>query len=216
MTEPITRYLKAGYHERIRMAIESAEKQTSAEIVPMIVVGSTGTYHVFPLLFLASLILVEEAHRLLPMDAFYPLQPWMIVVGFFIIGTLLAKWLSRKPSVQRLLTDEAEQFRSVEQRALTEFYGLQMNKTLAKTGILLFLSLREHKAVVLADESIASKIPKDAWNEVIKVLVTSAKSENLTEGIVAAIQKCGDLVKKEFPPAPGDKNEIPDKLIIKS
>lgn len=211
----ITHYLGSDYEAKIKTAIEQAEAQTSAEIVPMIVSTSTLARHVFPILFLGLGLISSEAYHLMPIDAFYPLTPSMVFFILVFMSALIAFVLSRFNCVKRALTSDIEEALNVERRALSEFYQAQMTSTLSKTGILLFLSLQERKAVVLADKSISDKFDKSVWEGVIQELLRGAKNESLTHGIVSAIHACAELVKKDFPRHANDKNELADKLIIK-
>ncbi len=201
--------------ERIKKAIEAAENKTSAEIIPMVVLSSTGSAHVFPILALFFLLISNELFHLMSLDIFYPLTSHMVFLLFSSLSLGLAFGLSRSHTIKRLLTSDKEEFICVERRALTEFYSAQIHSTLSKTGILLFISLQERKAVVLADKSISDKFDKSIWADVITDLINGIHAQDLTQGIVNAIQKSAEVVTKEFPRTPNDSNELPDKIIIK-
>ena len=213
---PIKRLIKSDSRKRIQKAIELAESRTSAEIVPMVVLSSTPTAHVFPLLALFFLMISNELFHIIPIDALYPLNAQMAFIFLSCLAVLCAFGLSRFNWIKRLLTSNKEEFRNVERRALVEFYTAQVNTTLSKNGILLFLSIQERKAVVLADKTISDKLDKSVWIEVISTLISGTRSQDLTGGIVNAIQKCADIVYKELPKTAHTKNELPDKLIIKA
>jgi putative membrane protein len=83
------------------------------------------------------------------------------------------------------------------------------------TGILLFLSLEERKAIVLADEGIAAQLSPSIWDDVIQLILQGAKQNQLTKGFVEAILKCGELLKSYFPLEGENKNELSDRLIIR-
>lgn len=200
--------------ERIRQAVLEAEKKTAAEIVPMIVHSSTGAEHVWPML--TALLLTPATILFLKIDLFqfHPLRPWMIMAALLLACVVLG-WLgSRLEKIQMWLTHVAQERRDVERRALFEFYGLKMDKTVGQTGILLFVSLKERRAVVLGDRIVAEKLPASTWNTVIEKLVTVARKDSL-EGLIEAIHECGRIAGEHFPRSPNDKNELSDLLIVK-
>lgn len=200
---------------QIKKAIRAAELKTSAEIVPMIVWDSSPMFHVWPLLFLVFALISAIGFPLLPLDIFFPLQPWHLVVLNLISVLGLSHFVSRFSAVQNFLTPDWFEKEQVYQRALLEFYQAQMDQTLAKTGVLLFVSIRERRAVVLADKAISSKVPENTWDEIILSLTRVAKQTSLTDGIVNAVAMTGEKLSVTFPRSPNDTNELPDKLIIK-
>jgi putative membrane protein len=200
---------------KIKKAIGEAESRTSAEIVPMVVWESSPTFHVRPILFLCLALLSSVLFPLLHMDLFFPLLPWHLAALCFLIVLGLAHWGAKQPFVQNFLTPDQFEEAHVSQRALLEFHHAQMDQTLAKTGVLLFVSIRERRAVVIADKAISDKVPKETWSEVIRCLTTTAKKLNITDGIVEAILLAGKKLSPVFPKHANDKNELPDKLILK-
>jgi putative membrane protein len=207
--------ISASEQSDIHNAIRAAESKTSAEIVPMIVRSSMGCGHVFPIVFLLMTVPVGFLIPIIPFDLFYPVPPWATTSLLVLISLILSFFLSKLDSVFRLVSSDRDEQIAVERRALAEFYNAQMSKTIAKTGILIFLSLRERRAVVLADESIASKFPPETWDQLLTELVSKESGHSIAARVSKAVKSCGDLVSKEFPRSANDKNEIPDKLIIK-
>jgi putative membrane protein len=90
-----------------------------------------------------------------------------------------------------------------------------MDQTIAKTGVLIFVSIRERRAVVLSDKTISTRVQPEVWSQVVGALTVTAHRSNMTEGIVAAVEKVGELLEPQFPRGPHDINELPDKLIVK-
>ena len=102
-------------------------------------------------------------------------------------------------------------------RAMNEFFssGSSQNGWIPPEFYYLFLFM-DHEAVVLADDSIAKKLPKETWNEVVNLLLKGARHKDLAEGFCLAIEKCGKyFIRNTFPIQPDDVDELPNKLIIK-
>jgi putative membrane protein len=80
-------------------------------------------------------------------------------------------------------------------------------------GILIFVSIAEHYARVIADEGIAQKVSNAEWQAAIDVLIGHIRDGRVTAGFVAAIQRCGDVLAAHAPPD-GSADELPDRLYV--
>jgi putative membrane protein len=87
--------------------------------------------------------------------------------------------------------------------------------TKSHTGILFFVSLRERRAVVLVDETIAKKLPANVWSEVCNLLVSGIRDHSLKEGYLRALKKCEEILKPHFSSTAAHKVEISNELVIK-
>lgn len=207
-------YMDEGAYESVLNAVSSAEKTTSGEIVAMIVRNSSNTSHVC---FLSGCIFAAFAATLsyslsrvlgdVWQDAYF------LILFFFF--TLLGVLLGRLSAVQRLLVSKSDLASQVDLRAELEFYEAGLEKTEGKTGILLFVSLFERRAVVLADRGIHQKLPKGTWGQVVSLLVSGIKAKDMSGGFTKAIDACGAILSEHFPVSPDDVNELTDHLIVK-
>jgi putative membrane protein len=195
-------------------AITQVERGTSGELRLIIAQRSSRTSHVFPLLtlILASLSLIylwTARHLLMLGDTTWTLPA--VLIGASGLGYLF----SRFPSVQRRLTWTSDLEHQALMRAELEFYREGLGATVDKTGILIFLSVFDHQAVVLADKGIAAKIDSKVWSEVVAMVLEGVRKKRLRENLEKAIQLCGELLNKEFPIKAGDKNELPNHVLVK-
>ncbi len=200
--------------ERIESAIADAESRTSGEIVPLLVRRSSTVGHValvsFTLLLLCVFLSDLPAHLT---ELGGPYLAWL--GASWLLAGGLALGVSRLDAVQRLLTPRSDQMRQVDLRAQIEFYELEMSQTQDRTGILLLVSLMEHRAVVLADRSIAGKLDAKVWQELVDLMIQGVKRGDLAAGMTQAIQRCGELLSPHFPIAADDINELRDHLVVK-
>jgi len=86
-------------------------------------------------------------------------------------------------------------------------------RTVGRTGILIYLSLAEHRAEIVADEAITHVTTPETWGEAMAAMLTQVKAGRPGEGIAAAVTIIGAVLAEHFPKSSGDTNEIPDKLI---
>jgi putative membrane protein len=199
---------------RIEEAVAAVEKSTACELVPMVVLRSSAVDHVPRLLLCFFLILFfafdGTGYLRGPIQNTYAIV-FIVVAGFALISALLG----RLSFIQRLILSEDEMDRQVRHRAELEFYRAGLQDTRESIGILIFLSLVERKVVILADKAIAEKLPASTWDSAVHLILDNQKKNNLTVGLVAAIQYCGDLLSQYFPIKSSDVNELRNHLIIK-
>jgi len=101
----------------------------------------------------------------------------------------------------------------VRDRAVSYFRVGTEARTQGRTGILIYLSMREHRADIVADAAIARIVPAEAWGDAMAVLLADVGQGRIAEGMAAAVGEVGKLLSPNFPRADDDENELPDRLI---
>lgn len=86
-------------------------------------------------------------------------------------------------------------------------------RTVGRTGILIYLSMAEHRAEIVGDEAITSVTTPETWGEAMQALLSEVKQGRAADGIIAAVGIIGEVLASHFPKSSEDSNEIPDKLI---
>ncbi len=199
--------------DRIRDAVTNAERQTSGEIVTYIV-RQCEEYREAPWKGALVAALVTAA-VIAAVDAFvrswggpHPLL-WLtaLLLGAFL-GYLLTDridWLRRWAVPKDLIASR------VQERAEAAFLEEEVFHTRERTGILLFLALFEHRAVVIGDEGVNSVVPTSEWEQIVDTVVRGMKGGHPVEGVVEAVQRCGALLSGGgLDPGPDDPNELDD------
>lgn len=207
-------WLTAADVQNIEQTIAAVETKTNAEIVPMLVRSSSTTGHVPWLLsayFFMIILAADAVFDFRHYTEFYSI--WLTLAIGVIFAASFA--LGRLGAFQRFAVTADDRDLQVNQRAQLEFYQAGLQKTENRTGILLLVSLMEHRAVVIADKSIAEKVPAETWTRVVDTLVGGAKNKALGKAYTDAIKFCGEIVNPHFPITPGNENELHDHLIIK-
>lgn len=203
--------------ERVRLveeAVHAAELKTSGEIVPMIVRRSSTVGHV-PLLLMSTLVALFMIVDGPGWQYAWLGEHWAWYLLDAVVLLLVSNGLAHLPAVQRWLTTQADEIEQVEMRAELEFFESNMHTTEGATGVLLFVSLMEHRAVVLADKAINDRVPDGTWDEVCRIMVEGIKKGHVGLGLVAAIERCGEILAEPFPIADDDENELRNHLVIK-
>ncbi len=201
--------------ERIKKAVRDAESKISGEIVPVFVEKSgfytIATYRAALAGAAAVFLLIIIFDRYLPSLAVYdPMFIFTFVLLGGFIGALKAHFIG---FVKRLMLSQAHQDQATRQRAETAFLEEEVFNTRQRTGILIFVSFFEHEVIVMADKGISKVVDQKEWNAVVKIIIEHIKKGKITDGIVSAIGRCGDiLLEKGFVITPDDINELGDEL----
>ena len=88
--------------------------------------------------------------------------------------------------------------------------------TRERTGILLFISLLEHRIEVVGDAGINRKVTADEWTDVVMRIREGIKAGKLADGLVAAIEMCGELLERGgVEIRPDDVNELSDDVRLR-
>ena len=98
-------------------------------------------------------------------------------------------------------------------RAVTCFKVGAERRTHGRTGILIYLSLAEHRAEIVADEAIAGKVDAAVWGDAMQAMLDHIRDGRIADGMIAAVDKVGAVLAEHFPRAENDTNELPDRLI---
>jgi len=89
-----------------------------------------------------------------------------------------------------------------------------LHTTLGRTGVLIYVSIAERYAEVIADDGIYRKVTPEVWDALIAALTMNIGRGAHVEGFVAAIETCGAILAEHFPPGVGDRDELPNHLIV--
>ena len=103
----------------------------------------------------------------------------------------------------------------VRESAVTGFFDHGLYRTREANGVLLLISVFEHRVWVLADHGIHAKIPQDQWQAIVETVTSGFKKNHPAESICQAIQTIGRLLQAHFPAQPGDVDELNNVIISK-
>ena len=199
-------HLKEEGLDRIEASVRKAEKRTRGEIVPMVVRQSASTGHVA---LTASALFLAGAYAggLELSRAHLPWGHWAWLPLDLLVAALVGAFLARFALIRRWLTPQHARARASYLRAKAAFYERGLDRTKGATGILLFISLEDRQAVVLADKAIATRLPKETWDVLCEMILRGARQKDLANGFQAAIAQCASILEKDFPARPKDKDE---------
>ena len=214
-------------HKKVSGAIAAAEARSDGEIVA-VTADLSDSYHDVALhwavlVLIATLAIFAAVPSLLQYWFEVFLGGWrpeptlgelLTLLLFLSVAKFTAALLVLKYMPLRLaMTPRATKARRVRRRAIAVFRAGAERRTIGRTGILIYLSMGEHRAEIVADEAITSVTTPETWGEAMEALLVEVKAGRPADGIVAAVERVGAVLAEHFPRTAADTNEIPDKLI---
>lgn len=214
-------------HDIVTNAVAAAEQDTSGEIVTVIAAQSNDYDDVALVWASVVAFLAMSVVALFPdfyQGLYYRISggwgheltanQWLGTVIAFGVLKWIGVWLILLWRPLRLwLTPRAILAGRVRARAIDLFKVGTEAKTLGRTGVLLYVSLREHRADIVADEAIAAKVAPEIWGDAMAALIDLVRKGRPGEGMAEAVRQMGVVLSEHFPRGSENPNELPDRLI---
>ena len=219
--------LSLNDHVRVSAAVHAAEQGTAGEIVT-ITADASDSYNDVALWWATGTAVVAVA-TLAAFPGFYANLLGLMSNGWgaefsvavalelalallVLIFAIVRLSLNYHP-LRFVLTPRIIRAQRVRARAVGYFKVGAESRTSGRTGILIYVSLAEHIAEIIADEAIHGKVPPAAWGDAMADLIAEIRQGRLADGMIAAVRDVGKILAEHFPRADDDANELPDRLI---
>jgi putative membrane protein len=212
----------------VSAAVAKAERISDGEIVT-IVAARSDAYHDVGLHYaVLAMLLVPVLGSVVPqgwIDWWTSLIfGWNAEIGFrtlmlliFVKMTLMfliVRYALAWQPLRMALTPGRTRTRRVHRRAVELFRASCELKTRGRTGILLYLSLAERRAEIVADKAIADKVGPEVWGEAMTMLIDEVKAGRPGQGLALAIERIGAVLAEILPPTHDNPDELPNRLIL--
>jgi putative membrane protein len=220
-------YLDDAGRQRVSEAVTAAESATSGEIVTVLAENSDGYTDVALLWAAGAAFTAMSVFAAFPLpflnawDAAFggwghewttgELASMVIALGLikFVAVMLVQQW---EPLKFFLIPGPLKTIR-VHNQAVRQFKVGAERRTTGRTGVMIYLSMREHRAEIVADETIAAKVPAEVWGEAMGDMLVHIRKGRVAEGLAVGISDVGHVLAEHFPRGSDDENELPDRLI---
>ena len=214
-------------HDIVTSAVAAAEAHTSGEIVA-VVAAKSNDYDDVALVW-ASIVAFLAMSVIALFPEFYrglydrltggwghelTANQWLGIVIAIGVIKWIGMWLILLWRPLRMaVTPRSIKAERVRARAIDLFKVGTEGKTVGRTGVLLYLSLKEHRADIVADEAIAAKVSADVWGNAMAALIERVRVGQPGEGMAEAVRQMGIVLAEHFPRGSENPNELPDRLI---
>lgn len=220
-------YLSPEDHARISAAVSAAEEQTSGEIVTILAERSDGYSDIALAWAILASFAAIVALSLTPdfylgiMDRltdswaseWTPGEIFAIAAAVGIVKFLAVLLLQLWQPLKFLLIPGVIKSARTRARAVSCFKVGAERRTQVHSGILIYLSMREHRAEIVADKMIVERVADAAWEEAMMAMLGHIREGRVADGMIAAVDKVGAVLALHCPRADDDRNELPDRLI---
>jgi putative membrane protein len=201
--------------KQVEAAVAAAEKNTSGEIVAMIVPAS----YEYPM---ANVI--GAATFALPVSVILTVviggllwigtrDMWLFMGIFAVVFAGFHFLLKHLPRLKRWFISKREIEEEVQEAAVTAFYQNGLFRTRDETGVLIFISVFERKVWMLADRGINEKVSRNNWGEIVDMITAGIREKRPAQAICDAVKTVGDTLARYFPVKPDDTNELKNLII---
>ena len=201
--------------KRIADAITKAEAATSGEIV-VIVAKRSDDYRFTALMWAALLALT------LPLVLIYlpRITGWRLAFAgpeilYFIqlVWFIVLALLFQVPAIRHALVPRSIKELRTRRAAMEQFITQDLHTTKKRTGVLIYVSLAERQAEIVADDGINKKVDQSVWQNAVDALTKEMAASRPADGFIKAIAQCGDAMAAHYPPGAHDPDEHPNHLI---
>lgn len=205
------RLLNEAEKKQIATAVETAEAKTSGEIV-VCYVGQSGRYRwVYATaalmgFFLGTILALATHWGSWSFNA-WNLLLWQSIGAF---GTLSAFQLS---ALRRLLISKAELAMRTHASAVRVFMESGIMRTRDRTGVLIYVSVFEHRVEIIADQGIHAVVGNGYWDQQVAAIILGIRAKKAGDALCTAIAEIGSKLAVHFPPRADDTNELPNQPI---
>lgn len=194
-------------HEAVSAAIRDAEQRTCGQIV-CVLAHASSAYAYIPILWASVLALAAPLPMIFltqwSVQRIYLVQFAVFIVAGFLLTLLPLRFALVPGAVKRARAHRA---------ALEQFVLRGITRTTNRCGVLIYVSLAEHYARIVADVGIAEKVPAAEWQAAIDALTGHIGDGRIAAGFIAAIERCGNVLAAHAPPD-GSPNSLPDRLYV--
>jgi putative membrane protein len=193
---------------RISAAIKAAETGTAGEIV-CVLARASSDYMTYATAWSALIALITP-WLLLALTKFSVREIFLAQIVLFVVLFLVLS----VSSLHRFLIPRTARRAHAHRAAMEQFMIRGMARKKNRAGVLIFVSLAEHYARIVADEGIASKVEQSVWQDAIDALLERVSDGEIADGFVIAVEKCGRVLAAHFPPGSDDEDQLPDRIYL--
>ncbi len=199
--------LSVDEQHRIGAAINTVEERTSGEIV-CVLARASSDYLSYATAWSALLALMVPWLLVGLSD----LSVRQILLAQIILFTLLFV-ITSATRLRFWLVPRRIRRAQAHRAAMEQFMIRGMARKHNRAGILIFVSLAEHYARIVADDGIAEKVEQEVWQGAIDALLSEVKEGRIADGFIVAVETCGAVLAEHFPPG-GPKDDLPDRIYV--
>ncbi len=182
----------------VEAAFVAALAQTRAPLV-CVVAESSASYALFPVL-IAAFTALAAPWPLLALTDWAPERIYLLQLLLFAVLAALIAWTP----VRVALASHAHRRSAGHRAALTQFALRGLDHAPERNGLLLYVSVAERYARIVADVGLDEKISQQEWRAMIDDLCQAMQRGERENALKSAAANLGALLARHFPKVDGD------------
>jgi uncharacterized membrane protein len=99
-------------------------------------------------------------------------------------------------------------------RAVALFERLGMTRTAHRSGVLIYLAVEDRKLAVIGDAGVHARVSDEYWESLKEMMVAHFRQGRPRDGITSAVRDVGETLRRHFPRAPDDRDELSDEVSL--
>ena len=100
----------------------------------------------------------------------------------------------------------------LEGRAKHRFELLGMTRTRHRNGVLIYIAPKVRRFQILGDVGVHKKCGDDFWKQTAAAMEAHFRKSQFTDGIIAGIERVGEVLAMHFPKEAVEGNELADEV----
>jgi putative membrane protein len=182
---------------RVEAAVRAAQARSSGQIV-CVLAHASSHYEIMPFVW-SALIALLTPWPLLTLTEIPDERIYLIQLTVFFAAMLVLTL----PRLRLALTPAHVRRANAHRAALEQFMLRGLSHGAERNGVLLYVSLAERFARIVADEGAAKVIHQKEWQTIIDQLRGEMAGGASADALISASTRCGDLLARHFPPRLG-------------
>jgi putative membrane protein len=204
----VARFLDERAKVALSSAVRSVEARSSAEVVIAVRARSSD----YRQADVAAGALVAYAALGFMLFSPWPFEVWWIFLDPLLAGVAGALLAAPFPAVRRAFTSAAARRRAVESAARASFVEKRVGETGERAGLLVYVSLLERTALVVADRGVRDAVEAQAWAQAVGGIDAAVARGETGEAVAGRIAALGEVLERALPRRAGDVNELSDEV----
>ena len=193
---------------RIAEKIRGVEATSDGEIV-CVVAHASSQYAYLPTLW-ASFLALSAPWPLIVLTH-WPVQ-WIFISQLAVFA--LASLALSLPHARMRLVPRMIQRSRAHAKAMEQFQIRGLSRTKGRCAILIYVSMAERYARIIADVGIADRVNQSVWNDAVDKLLAACRDGRIADGFLEAIAVSGEVLRAHAPRTAAHADQLPDKIYV--
>lgn len=114
----------------------------------------------------------------------------------------------------RVVVENTVGGKSAMEKAAQYFKELEMDRTVLRNGVLIYLAVVDHEFAIIGDRGINERVSADFWEVTKDKMLTHFRKGDYLRGLQEGVLEAGEQLHHFFPRQEDDINELPNEVFF--